>query len=90
MKTEAIKKTLKYMESKQYKECIANAQKEFRSMCNRDIEFFNMGRECFRKYVLRMIDEEIKENYKERNYMTVEYIYKTKYEVLKQLKEIFK
>lgn len=54
-----IQKTLKYMKSKHYKETIANAQKEFKTIKNRDVEFFNSGKECFRGYVLRTIDEKI-------------------------------
>jgi hypothetical protein len=56
-----IRKTLKYMESKKYKDVIANAQAEFKNIRNRDVEFFNMGKECFRGYVLRLLDEKIKE-----------------------------
>ena len=62
-KDSGIDKTLKYMRSKEYKKIIANAQEEFKSICNRDVQFFNMGKECFRGYVLRLLDEKIKKLY---------------------------
>jgi hypothetical protein len=63
MSEKEIRKTLKYMKSKKYKDVIANAQAEFKNIRNRDVEFFNMGKECFRRYVLRMLDEKIKKLY---------------------------
>lgn len=82
-KDSGIDKTLKYMKSKQYKKIIANAQEEFKSICNRDVQFFNMGKECFRGYVLRMIDEKI-QSYK--NISLNDTIIKT--DCLEELKEV--
>jgi hypothetical protein len=55
-----IQKTLKYMNSKKYKDTIINTQKELKDLTSRDINFFNMGKECFRAYVLRSIDEKMR------------------------------
>jgi hypothetical protein len=56
-----IKKTLQYMNSKEYRDVVATAQKELKNLTNRDIKFFNMGKECDRRYVLRVIDEKMQE-----------------------------